>query len=452
LATRARRGQTALKKLNRNLFIFAAATLACGAFAFSAFAGPLHNVGGWAWSENIGWVSFNSSDSGAGGGADYGVNIDKNTGVMSGYAWSKHIGWISFNAADLAGCPSGTCEAKVDTACAGGQCEVSGWARVISAKDDPEGAGGWAGFVSLRGSGPDYGVYIDPVTKDFHGWAWSDMVLGWLSFNSANPGAGGGPYKVYTMANIGLNAKMECGGTECVYGTCDNNLGAAWVAYPPIQRCPACIYSITNKSTGNFSCSYWRLSGPANYVYKGTGAVDEKINLSAFAGNIIPGSYTMSLTVSDINSVDCSTGNSKTDSRAITIKQGILADFVCALGNPIYDEDANPDPAPWQDCTSTAGKADFGKRVAKGGTIYVKDVSTPSEGASGIIDHTWRFTVDGGITVTDGEMASFAIGKDNKIELYSYDDGTCPGGSGCANCRESSFRSRVLPKWEEVPI
>lgn len=437
-----------------------AALVAGGFFAHRVFADDEPNVFGWAWSANIGWLSFNSVNIDP-ENKSYGVNIDEGTGIMSGYAWSENIGWVSFNAADLAGCPSGACEAKVDTACAGGNCEVSGWARVISACQDSlwnganctgggagDKAGGWNGFIKLRGA--DYGVYIDPATKDFRGWAWSDMVLGWLSFNSED--AGGGPYKVHTTANIGLNAKMECGGTECVYGTCDNNPGAAWVAYPPIQRCPACIYSITNKSTGSFSCSYWRLSGPADYVYKGTGAVDEKINLSAFAGNIIPGSYTLSLTVSDIDSADCSTGNSKINSRAITIKQGILANFVCALGNPIYDEDENPDPAPWQDCTSTAGKADFGKRAVKGGTIYVKDVSTPSESAPGIIDHTWRFTVDGGITVTDGEIASFTTGKDNKIELYSYDDGTCPGGSGCANCRESSFRSRVLPKWEEVPI
>lgn len=420
--------------------------------AHRAIAGPLDNIFGWAWSENIGWVNFNSSDPGA-GGANYGVNINESTGIISGYAWSENIGWISFNSSDTAGCGgcSGSdCQAKMDTNCPSGRCDISGWARVISAKDNPAGAGGWDGCVSLSGAG--YGVYVDPVTKDFHGWAWSDMILGWLSFNSADSDAGGGPYKVYTTANIGLNAKMECGGTGCFYGNCDNNAGAGWIAYPPIQKCPECIYSVTNKSTGSFACSYWRLSGPANYAYKGTGVASERINLTAFANNIIPGSYTLSLTVSDIDSVDCSAGNSKTDSRAMTIKQGVLADFVCALGNPIYDEDTNPDPAPWQDCTSISGKADFGKKVVKNGTIYVKDVSTPSEGAAGIIDHTWRFTVDDVVTVTDGEMASFTAGKDIKIELYAYDNGACPGGAGCANCKESSFRSRTLPKWEEVPI
>ena len=57
-------------------------------------AGTTDNVSGWAWSENIGWISFNNTT--GGGTTNYGVNINPSTGVFSGYAWSENIGWIDF--------------------------------------------------------------------------------------------------------------------------------------------------------------------------------------------------------------------------------------------------------------------------------------------------------------------------------------------------------------------
>lgn len=81
-----------------------------------------HNMSGFAWSQNIGWISFNSTDcdidgdgafegNSEGGGStpapagcststvpffDYGVKIDKTTGTTSGFAWSSNVGWIAF--------------------------------------------------------------------------------------------------------------------------------------------------------------------------------------------------------------------------------------------------------------------------------------------------------------------------------------------------------------------
>ena len=450
MATRPRRGPTTLKKINRNLLVFATVALAAGSFAFLAFAGAGHNVGGFAWSENIGWVSFNNKavdGIAGGGGTDYGVNIASD-GKMSGYAWSEYIGWISFNAADVAGCggcSGDTCQAKVSgIPNASGQHEISGWVKVLA------NGGGWDGCVSLRGS--NYGVSIDPATGDFHGWAWSDMVLGWLSFNSVDPGAGGGPYKVHTSAKFGPIAKMECGGSgdvtdvgDCAYGVCDNNAGGTWIAYSPTQECPICIYPVKDVSEGNVACAYWTLSGPANYEYQAS-APGQTINLSAFANKIVPGDYTLSLRVSDETSSGCVSGNTDTATRAIAIKQGIVPDFICAMGDPVYDEETNPNPAPWQDCTSSAGKADFAKRIVKGGKIYVKDTSLYSEDASEITDWNWRITVDGVESTDNAEMVNFTAGKNNKIELLVFDNG------GRRNCKEVDFTARSLPKWEEVPI
>jgi len=387
---------------------------------------------------------------GTGGGSgaevsdiDYGVNIDESNGVMSGYAWSENIGWVSFNGADAAGCggcSGSNCQAKVNQTLNGsGEYEVSGWAKVLA------NGGGWDGCISLRGS--NYGVSIDPATGDFHGWAWSDMVLGWLSFNSVDSGAGGGSYKVYTTAGFGPTAKMECGGAgaNCAYGTCDNNAGGSWVAYSPAQECPICIYPVKDVSEGSTACAYWTLSGPANYEYQASGP-GQTINLSAFANKIVPGDYTLSLKVSDELSAGCASGNTDTASHTVIIKQGIDADFVCALGDPIYDEETNPEPASWQDCTSSAGKADFAKKIVRGGKIYVKDISLHSEEGTEIVDWNWQFTIDGGESTDNAEMVSFTAGKNNKIELKVFDNG------GRTNCKEADFSARSLPKWEEVPI
>jgi len=74
------------------VILFFALFLSFGLFAFiQVEADENDNVWGWAWSENIGWISFN--------GVNYGVNIDPASGDFSGYAWSENIGWIKFDPA-----------------------------------------------------------------------------------------------------------------------------------------------------------------------------------------------------------------------------------------------------------------------------------------------------------------------------------------------------------------
>jgi len=58
-------------------------------------------------------------------GNPYGVTINTSNGIFSGWAWSSNVGWISFNQADLAGCPSGACEAKINLTTGA----ISGWAK-----------------------------------------------------------------------------------------------------------------------------------------------------------------------------------------------------------------------------------------------------------------------------------------------------------------------------------
>ena len=171
--------------------------------AKEAKAGQEHNVSGWAWSENVGWISFNCYNDYNGDGvleshcqdagypSNYGVNLNPSTKIFSGYAWSENVGWITFNESELSGCPISPCRAWLDS-----ENKVNGWAKVLA------NGGGWDGWIRLKDT--NYEVSLNPSTNEFEGWAWSDMVVGWVSFNCKDGGyneATGEHYSVCSTSN-----------------------------------------------------------------------------------------------------------------------------------------------------------------------------------------------------------------------------------------------------------
>ena len=175
------------QKTNKTIIYFSIiSVIAVFAVVFLVQAGTEHNTSGYAWSENIGWISFNST---TGGGSNYGVNVNEATGYLSGYAWSENIGWISFNRSETGTppssdpCPGGECIAKYNDSTR----ELTGWMRVLA------NGGGWDGWIKF------YNVTFD-ANGDWHGYAWSDMVVGWISLNSAE--GGGSSYKVNSIGVV----------------------------------------------------------------------------------------------------------------------------------------------------------------------------------------------------------------------------------------------------------
>ena len=178
--------------MNKKLFIAAIFIIFIGIeivffVAQSAQADSNENVSGWAWSENIGWISFNNSNTN--GGINYGVNIE-NDGNLTGYAWSENIGWIDFNpSGPYPTCPASTCpsgspnySAKLDK----NTKKVTGWVKAIGGNTSQ--SGGWDGWILLGPivkNGTDYGVRIDN-NGDFDGWAWGADVIGWIHFQGSN--------------------------------------------------------------------------------------------------------------------------------------------------------------------------------------------------------------------------------------------------------------------------
>lgn len=168
------------------------------------------NVSGWAWSETVGWISFNCTDREVCPTSDYGVNIDSATGNFSGYGWSENIGWINF-------APAGPYplapdySAKFDS----GTSKVTGWARAEAYGN------GWDGWILLgkEAGGWANQVTIDSETGEFHGWAWGDDKVGWISFNCADrPGnlcQSKSNYKVTAIiAEINLPPTATCDDNE----------------------------------------------------------------------------------------------------------------------------------------------------------------------------------------------------------------------------------------------
>jgi len=214
-------------------------------------AGSEHNVYGWAWNDTGGWISFNSLNTGA--ATNYGVNVDRNTGIFSGYGWSETFGYIKFD-------PAGPYPVAPNNAVILNKTDgtISGWARICSFDDVPplnDCSGGSHGWVKM--SGTNYGVYMDS-SNALRGYAWSDDIH-WISFNCAEGGASGNNicstanYLVYT-AGSGI---MGPGANVFGYGW-SSNIG--WVSFNCVNdnSCAVVNYGVNaDPVTGNFSGYAW---------------------------------------------------------------------------------------------------------------------------------------------------------------------------------------------------
>jgi hypothetical protein len=205
------------------------------------------SLSGWAWSDNIGWISFDNRDSGTNTNINYSVSVDS-TGLLSGYGWSENIGWITFNRNDLAGCPQSPCEARLDSS----NNQLNGWARAYRAIN-PEGQilGGWEGWIKL--SDANYKVVLgDSVNK----WAWggggdsfNSAVIGWIDFSKVLLQGQQPPRSVQVSCNCSPSScSGPRGGVAINYSVVDPNNNANWEF-----RIDG---SMTNSGIGSVSQSY----------------------------------------------------------------------------------------------------------------------------------------------------------------------------------------------------
>lgn len=172
-----------------------------------AQAMPDRDVTGWAWSSNIGWISFN--------GANYGVTLEAD-GDLVGYAWANprdpigpdgdpkfnNIGWIKFNPeGPYPGTPNESAHLDETTGA------VTGWARACAAAPTPGSCNGgvgtnanandWDGWIKLSGNKIDgnpwtesvRAVKVNDAVRSLTGYAWGSEVVGWIDFSPGYSGA-----------------------------------------------------------------------------------------------------------------------------------------------------------------------------------------------------------------------------------------------------------------------
>jgi len=159
-----------------------------------------HNVSGYIWSGNTGWISLNCR---AGGTVDYGLDINFESGSptvdVTGYAWSYGLGWLNFDPVipypALPNYPARFVrnEGELPTTTAG---VLKGWAKWVALGDN-----GWMKLSSDDGAPIAYSVGIG-ADRLFSGWSWnggedvdSDLKAelgdGWVMWDSDGGDLGG---------------------------------------------------------------------------------------------------------------------------------------------------------------------------------------------------------------------------------------------------------------------
>lgn len=232
-------------------------------------------LSGYAWSSNIGWISFRN-DTTDPSSIPYGVDYNSSNGFLSGYAWSSNIGWISFGCGQDDGVGGKLCSADSFTtdnyppssgnsgsrpAFSTTENKLIGFARAcsvfVNGCSGPLRGGGinslalgdWDGWISLNGttaSGNDeYKIAYNDATKRLTGFAWgggqeddgggnniSPQFPGWIDMSGT--GWGG------ACPDGSQPVSGRCGGfgTSCPNGTIPINGECGGFGPPGGGSCP----------------------------------------------------------------------------------------------------------------------------------------------------------------------------------------------------------------------
>lgn len=208
-------------------------------WAYAAGGGNSNNGAG------VEWVSFNSDncdtdnnnflDVSCGGNntstpvVSYGVNVNLankragGIGIFTGHAYAEDIGYISFNRSETGAPPAGqgadyslsadgahTAHVAWVSGAGGGGGQVTGWARALAACDSipcttsgpGANSGGWDGWIKLSNGdsnvpGTPHAWQTAPNTPGvsitagvFSGKAWGGSVIGWMDFAPTSSSGG----------------------------------------------------------------------------------------------------------------------------------------------------------------------------------------------------------------------------------------------------------------------
>ena len=207
-------------------------------------------------------------------------------------------------------------------------------------------------------------------------------------------------------------ARISCQITDCRGPDCFCNSGT-WQTYP------TAVFQVNNASTDpkdSINRSVWRILNNLGELEEQR-IYNEKRDWGAFQFPV--GNYTIELTVEN------QAGFSDNTSQQIRVKKDINVDFECSLDQEDWTDD----------CESLI--------VFEEQELYLRDISTPSEGAS-ISSWTWRLN---GRVVGSGSIISINVSEvgENTIVLRVQDT---IGRTGEAT--KTINVKMGLPEWKEI--
>jgi len=145
---------------------------------------------GYAWSENVGWISFSCENDDSCEEVEYGVEI--NGSNIEGYAWNEQLGWLKLDpepdvvSEEYPEAPQHSVKIDTDGETCGEAGRVCGWARFCAGtvNNDCNSATSeeWDGWVKFGPIDGDY-VEFDEDTGKMSGWAWGSENVGWISMS-----------------------------------------------------------------------------------------------------------------------------------------------------------------------------------------------------------------------------------------------------------------------------
>ncbi|MCK5212095.1 hypothetical protein KAJ89_05320 [Candidatus Parcubacteria bacterium] len=224
--------------------------------AHEAIAAEFNNTGdpfhGWAWNDNIGWLSFNCENTDVCASSDYSVgaeDLGDLTARLAGCAYSELAGWLCFDTPDVPpDTPATSTMLDLTTN------ELSGWARFCSLTDTPAAcSGGAAGWVKMRCldecAASDYGVYMTN-DQSLHGQAYSDDY-GWINFNCEEAGPSQQDWCATSSYHVAMNTNVSgyaySSTTDWISFNCNNE-----------SECGSSTYGVhIDYNTKNFAGYAW---------------------------------------------------------------------------------------------------------------------------------------------------------------------------------------------------
>ena len=202
-------------------------------------------IKGYAWSDTIGWISFNCYDYGHCGTSNYGVDVSltsSNIEDVTGYAWSDNVGWISFDY-----CHNyDTCEGPTYDETTN---KLSGDVMVLSGLLDPN--DGWDGLIKLSdfsGTHP-YGPVVN--SGEFTNYSWGSDNIGWISYNCSDDNSCGTSNYAVTLDPFLFNFTADKGLTDNSPAPYHSDVLLSWQTIGNVSSCIPSNGAGTDWATAN---------------------------------------------------------------------------------------------------------------------------------------------------------------------------------------------------------